>query len=160
MHIITDSLLVGNIEDAKKLPSSIGGLLFVAAEYELDPPRGMAYARIPLKEFTEADPHDMERAVAWVECHLSSKRVIVCCRAGMGRSVSVAIAYLCCVKGMKYVEAVALAKQRRLGATPLPNLEQTIKDVQQLRLPREDKEQDRPKDQTTARSRAKNPASR
>ena len=160
MHIITDSLLVGNVEDAKKLPSSIGGLLFVAAEYELDPPRGIAYARIPLKEFTEADPHDVERAVAWLEWHLSSGRLIVCCRAGMGRSVSVVIAYLCCVKGMSYVEAVALAKARRPGTTPLPNLEQTIKEVQQLRLPREHKEHDQPKDQTTARRRAKNPASR
>ena len=156
MHIITDSLLVGNVEDAKKLPSSIGGLLFVAAEYELNPPRGIAYARIPLKEFTEADPHDVERAVAWLEWHLSAGRVIVCCRAGMGRSVSVVIAYLCCVKGMSYVEAVAFVKARRPGATPLPRLEQTINEVQQLRLARDPKGQDQPKGHKAAR----NPASR
>jgi len=156
MHIITDSLLVGNIEDAKKLPSSIGGLLLVADEYEINPPHGIAYARVPLKEFTEADPHDMERAVAWLERHIASKRLIVCCRAGMGRSVSVVIAYLCCVKGMSYVEAVAFVKARRPGATPLPRLEQTINEVQQLRLARDPKGQDQPKGHKAAR----NPASR
>lgn len=160
MHVITESLLVGNIDDAKKLPSSIGALLLVTKEYEIAPPQGIPYARIPLKEFTEADPHDMERAVAWVEWHIASNRLIVCCRAGMGRSVSVVIAYLCCVKGMSYVEAVAFVKARRPGATPLPNLEQTINEVRQLRQPREHKEQDQPKDQITPRRRAKNPASR
>jgi protein-tyrosine phosphatase len=156
MHIITDSLLVGNIEDARKLPSSIGGLLLVADEYEIIPPHGIAYARVPLKEFTEADPHDMERAVAWLERHIASKRLIVCCRAGMGRSVSVVIAYLCCVKGMSYVEAVAFVKARRPGATPLPRLEQTINEVQQLRLARDPKGQDQPNGHKAAR----NPASR
>ncbi len=156
MHIITDSLLVGNIDEAKKLPSSIAGLLLVADEYEINPPRGIAYARVPLKEFTEAAPRDMERAVAWLERHMTSSRLIVCCRAGMGRSVSVVIAYLCCVKGLSYVEAVALVKARRPGATPLPNLEQTINEVQQLRLARDHKGQDQAKGHKAAR----NPATR
>jgi protein-tyrosine phosphatase len=156
MHVITDSLLVGNIDAAKKLPSAIGGLLLVAAEYEIHPPLDIAYARVPLKEFAEAAPHDMERAVAWLERHIDSRKLIVCCRAGMGRSVSVVIAYLCCVKGLSYIEAVALVKARRPGATPLPNLEQTIKEVQQVRLARDHKGQEQPKDHKAAR----NPATR
>lgn len=154
MHVITESLLVGNIDDAKKLPSSIGGLLLVADEYQINPPHGIAYARIPLKEFAEAAPRDMERSVAWLEWHIASNRLIVCCRAGMGRSVSVAIAYLCCVKGMSYIEAVALVSARRPGATPLPQLEQTIKEVQQLRLPRDHKGQNQPKGHKAARNQA------
>ena len=156
MHVITDSLLVGNIDAAKRLPPAIGGLLLVAAEYEIHPPSGIAYARVPLKEFAEAAPHDMERAVAWLERHIGSRRLIVCCRAGMGRSVSVVIAYLCCAKGLSYVEAMALVKARRPGATPLPNLEQTIKEVQQARLARDHKGQEQPKDHKAAR----NPATR
>ena len=156
MHVITDSLLVGNIDAAKRLPSAIGGLLLVAAEYEIHPPSEIAYARVPLKEFAEAAPRDMERAIAWLERHIASRRLIVCCRAGMGRSVSVVIAYLCCVKGLSYVEAVALVKARRPGATPLPNLEQTIKEVQLARLAHDHKGQEQPKDHKAAR----NPATR
>ena len=156
MHVITDSLLVGNIDAAKRLPPAIGGLLLVAAEYEIHPPSEIAYARVPLKEFAEAAPRDMERAVAWLERHIASRRLIVCCRAGMGRSVSVVIAYLCCVKGLSYVEAVALVKARRPGATPLPNLEQTIKEVQLARLAHDHKGQEQPKDHKAAR----NPATR
>ena len=156
MHVITDSLLVGNIDAAKRLPSAIGGLLLVAAEYEIHPPSEIAYARVPLKEFAEAAPRDMERAVAWLERHIGSRRLIVCCRAGMGRSVSVVIAYLCCVKGLSYVEAVALVKARRPGATPLPNLEQTIKEVQLARLAHDHKGQEQPKDHKATR----NPATR
>ena len=156
MHVITDSLLVGNIDAAKRLPPAIGGLLLVAAEYEIHPPSEIAYARVPLKEFAEAAPREMERAVAWLERHIASRRLIVCCRAGMGRSVSVVIAYLCCVKGLSYVEAVALVKARRPGATPLPNLEQTIKEVQLARLAHDHKGQEQPKDHKAAR----NPATR
>ncbi len=136
MHFITDSILVGNLEDAKKPPNSIHGLLFLAGEHEIPSPPGMAYARIPLKEFGEADPLDVLEAVDWLEQHGASRRLLVCCRAGMGRSVSMVIAYLCCVKGMSYEDAVNLAKARRPGTTPLPALEQTIETVMQMRLAR------------------------
>ena len=137
MHFITDSILVGSLEDAKKPPNAIHGMLFVAGEHEIQPPTGMAYARIPLKEFGEADPLAVMEAVDWLERHAASQRLMVCCRAGMGRSVSMVIAYLCCVKGMSYEEAVNLAKMRRPGTTPLPALEQTIETVMQMRLARE-----------------------
>jgi protein-tyrosine phosphatase len=57
----------------------------------------------------------------------------VCCRAGMGRSVSVVMAYLCCVQGMTYDEVFKLAMTRRPGATPLPKLEDAIAQVRRLR---------------------------
>ena len=111
-------------------------------------------ATVKKKGVTRAEA--IERAVAWLERHIASRRLIVCCRAGMGRSVSVVIAYLCCVKGLSYVEAVALVKARRPGATPLPNLERTIKEVQQARLARDHKGQEQPKDHKATR----NPATR
>ena len=51
----------------------------------------------------------------------------------MGRSVSVAIAYLCLVEQMPYHKAVDLVAARRPGAAPLPELEATIRFVQDLR---------------------------
>jgi len=133
MHHVTESLLVGNVEDAKSPPSFIEGVLFLAAEHEVSPPDGVLFTRIPLVEFGQAEPQQVYEAVAWLERHAPKKKVMVCCRAGMGRSVSMVIAYLCCVQGMDYGEAVQLLRSRRPGATPLPNLDATIQHVIRMR---------------------------
>jgi protein-tyrosine phosphatase len=133
MHLITESLLVGNINDAREPPAKIGALLLVAAEYTLEPPSWLLYGRIPFAEFAEAEPISLDRAVSWVEQHLSDHRVMVCCRAGMGRSVSVVMAYLCCVEGMTYTEVLKVVMMRRPGAMPLPMLEEAITQVRLLR---------------------------
>jgi len=133
MHHVTESLLVGNVEDAKNPPSFIEGVLFVAAEHEFPPPDGILFNKIPLVEFGQASPQQVYEAVAWLEQHAPKKKIMVCCRAGMGRSVSMVIAYLCCVQGMVYIEAVQMLKSRRPGAMPLPNLDATIQSVLQMR---------------------------
>ncbi len=133
MHHVTESLLVGNLEDAKKPPAFVEGVLFLAAEHDVDPPDGILFTKIPMVEFGQASPQQVSEAVAWLEQHAPKKKVMVCCRAGMGRSVSMVIAYLCCVKGMSYDEAFQLLRSRRPGATPLPNLDVTIQSVLQLR---------------------------
>jgi protein-tyrosine phosphatase len=133
MHLITETLLVGNINDAREPSAKIGALLLVAAEYTLEPPSWLLYGRIPFAEFAEAEPVLLDRAVSWVEQHHSGNRVMVCCRVGMGRSVSVVMAYLCCVQGMMYAEVLKLVMTRRPGAMPLPNLEEAINQVRLLR---------------------------
>jgi protein-tyrosine phosphatase len=134
--MITENLLVGNINDAKEPPVKIGALLLVAAEYALESPGRLISDRIPFSEYAEAEPLLLDQAVSWVEEHLSGNRVMVCCRAGMGRSVSVVMAYLCCVQGMEYAEVLKLVMRRRPGAMPLPNLEKAITQVNRLRAAR------------------------
>ena len=136
MHSITETLLVGNINDATEPPPQISAVLLVAAEFTVQPPGWMRYGHIPFSEYAEAEPHKLDQAVSWVEQHLPSNRVMVCCRAGMGRSVSVAMAYLCCVQGMTYQEVLNLVMKRRPGAMPLPNLEEAIRQVRLLRAAR------------------------
>lgn len=144
MHLITDSLLVGNLNDAEAPPVAIGGLLFVAEEHRVNPSAWLDFARIPFKEFSEPNPILLAKAVKWIEDHLpTSKKILVCCRAGMGRSVSVVIAYLCCVQGMAYDDALALAKSRRPGAMPLPNLKEAIEEVCQLRALQSSRKEER-----------------
>jgi protein-tyrosine phosphatase len=133
MHMITERLLVGNINDAKEPPVGIGALLLVAAEYGLESPDWLLSGRIPFSEYAEAEPLLLDQAVSWVEEHIADNRVMVCCRAGMGRSVSVVMAYLCCVQGMTYDEVLKLVMRRRPGAMPLPNLEKAITQVRLLR---------------------------
>lgn len=136
MHMITETLLVGNINDARDPPVKVGALLLVAAEFTLEAPGWLISSRIPFSEYAEAEPLLLDRAVSWVEQHLSGNRVLVCCRAGMGRSVSVVMAYLCCVQGMTYNEVLKLVMRRRPGAMPLPNLEDAITQVRLLRAVR------------------------
>ena len=136
MHCITETLLVGNINDATEPPPQISAVLLVAAEFTVQPPGWMLYGHIPFSEYAEAEPHKLDQAVSWVEQHLPSNRVMVCCRAGMGRSVSVVMAYLCCVQGMTYHEVLKLVMTRRPGAMPLPNLEDAIRQVRLLRAAR------------------------
>ena len=133
MHPINEFLAVGNAEDAAKPARLITVVLNVAAENQIAPPDGRVYAWIPFKEYAEADPVQLDEAVEWLEQHQHGNRLMVCCRAGMGRSVSVAIAYLCLAREMPYEEAVKLVAARRPGATPLPNLEATIQFVRMLR---------------------------
>lgn len=134
MHAITQTLFVGNLKEAQSPPPFIGGVLFLAEEYDIAPPKLRVYAKIPFKEFAEADPLNMKKSIEWIEKHNKIK-LLVCCRAGMGRSVSAVIAYLCCVEGRDFQDALLLAKARRPGAAPLPDLEKTIQQVQVLRQP-------------------------
>lgn len=135
MHQITDRLFVGNIYDSAQPPAQIGALLLVAEEYQLEAPSWLMSSRIPFKDFGEADPNVLADAVSWVERHIADNRVMVCCRAGMGRSVSVAMAYLCCVEGMAYADVLKLVLAKRPGALPLPKLEEGIEQVRLLRQP-------------------------
>ena len=135
MHQITDRLFVGNIYDSAQPPAQISALLLVAEEYQLEAPKWLISSRIPFKDFGEADPNVLADAVGWVERHIADNRVMVCCRAGMGRSVSVAMAYLCCVEGMAYADVLKLVLAKRPGALPLPKLAEGIEKVRLLRQP-------------------------
>ena len=101
----------------------------VAEEQNVTVPARIIYAKIPLKEFGEPAVSALYDAVQWIEKHLPDNRLMVCCRAGMGRSVSVVIAYLCCVEGVTYADALKLALTRRPGGMPLPRLDKVIEDV-------------------------------
>jgi len=133
MHMITDNLLVGSIDDAQEPPAVVGTLLFVAEEFTITPAEWVDYHRIPFREFAKADPVKLMEAVRWLESRAPKGRTLVCCRAGMGRSVSVVMAYLCCVEGRTYDEVLKLVMARRPGAMPLPNLQVAIEQVRQLR---------------------------
>jgi protein-tyrosine phosphatase len=132
MHQITDRLFVGNIYDARQPTTQVSAVLLVAEEYDIEAPGGVVYGRIPFKEFGEVHSQTLARAVNWVERQVADNRVMVCCRAGMGRSVSVVMAYLCCVERMAYADVLKLVMTRRPGAMPLPKLEETIQEVCRL----------------------------
>jgi protein-tyrosine phosphatase len=136
MHVITDELAVGNAQDAANPHWLMSVILNVAAENRICPPEGRTYTWIPFTEFAAADPLQLDEAVSWLEQHEKGNRLLICCRAGIGRSVSVAIAYLCLVKGMPYGKALSMVVAGRPGALPLPELEETIRFLKDLRRKR------------------------
>jgi protein-tyrosine phosphatase len=127
--MINKRLLVGNADDARNPPPQVNAVLMVAEEQNVTVPSRVIYAKIPLKEFGEPAASALYEAVEWIAAHVADNRLMVCCRVGMGRSVSVVIAYLCCVEGMAYADAVKLVLTRRPGGMPLPRLRETIQDV-------------------------------
>ena len=71
MDHILGSLYIGNIDDAHTPASNISALLWTALESKLDPlPQGVVLGRIPLREYTEAVPMDIESGIAWLERYL------------------------------------------------------------------------------------------
>src|SRR5687767_3848489 len=88
MYQIAERLYVGNILEAERPPAHIDAVLLVAEEFTPNAPAGVIYERIPLKEFGEAKPASLNQAIDWIARHHPDKHVMVCCRAGMGRSVS------------------------------------------------------------------------
>ena len=132
MHFIVESLVIGNQYEAQAPPPFISAVLWAALEPILPAPSVEAFARIPLREFTEPDPLDLCAGVDWLARHLPAHHVLVACREGKGRSVSLVIAYLCCVQQMSYEEAVGFVRRRRPGATPLPRLKACIGKVKLL----------------------------
>jgi protein-tyrosine phosphatase len=136
MHLITNHLAVGDSADAANPHWLMSAILNVALETTVLPPKGRAYHWIPFTEFAAADPLQLDEAVSWLEQRKKGGRLLICCRAGIGRSASVAIAYLCLVEVLAYPKAAALVVAQRPGAMPLPELETTIRFVRDLRQKR------------------------
>lgn len=135
--MINKRVLVGNADDARNPPPQVTAVLMVAEEQNVTVPSRVVYAKIPFKEFAAPTVSALHEAVEWVAAHVAEHRLMVCCRVGMGRSVSVVIAYLCCIEGMSYADAVKLVLTRRPGGMPLPCLQETIEDVRRRRQTQE-----------------------
>lgn len=136
MHQITENIAVGDALDLAYPPPMMKAILNVGSE-KIGPPAGKAFHWIPFREYVEADPIQLDEAVSWLEQHAADQQLLICCREGKGRSVSVVVAYLCLIKGMMYQEAIEHVSRCRPGACPLPDLEGTILVARRLRLNRE-----------------------
>ncbi len=132
---VDHQLYVGDQMDAESPPAFISAVLWTAPDIPLSPPPGLAFGRLPLKEYTEPDLIDLQMGVEWLDQRLPEHQILVACRLGFGRSPSVTIAYLCCVLGLSYKEAEDLLIQKRPGTTPLPRLDSLITRLQETATP-------------------------
>jgi len=124
MDYIIERLAVGDINDARNVSREITALLNCSDEHDTFR-EGIAYLKIPLVDFQPIDPAYIPRAVAWIKEVIVDHKVLVHCNAGIGRSPSIVVCYLCEV-GFGFEEAVRLVKARRLDAVPHRNLKSAI----------------------------------
>ncbi|UCG80315.1 MAG: dual specificity protein phosphatase family protein [Desulfobacterales bacterium] len=128
-RFILDNLSIGNYEAALNPLPTISALLNVAAERDLQETTRL-YHKVPIIDMQPIPATQMQEAVAWLKRYISEHQVMVFCNAGIGRSSSVVIGYLCCSLGYGFGEAVEFVARRKPDISILPNLIETIKAVQ------------------------------
>jgi protein-tyrosine phosphatase len=128
MDYILEHLAVGNFDEARVAAPEIGALLCVAQERDLDPgPR--LYHKVPIVDMQPIPVPQMKEAVEWIRDTIEAHRIMVYCNAGIGRSPSVVVGYLCCVLDFSFGEAVEYTAIRRPIMSILPYLISTIEDT-------------------------------
>ncbi len=128
---VDHQLYIGDQNDAECPPPVITAILWTALDIQMPSPPNLVFSRLPLKEYTEPDPIDLEMGVNWLIKHLPKHHILVACRVGLGRSPSVIITYLCRVHGLTFEEAQDLVTQKRPGTTPLPRLANVIEQLKE-----------------------------
>lgn len=129
MSFILDNLAIGNYEAALDPLPSISALLNVAIERDL-PNTTLLYHKIPIIDMQPIPATQMREAVAWLKRYITGHKIMVWCNAGIGRSSSVVIGYLCCCLGYGFGEAVEFVARRKPDISILPNLVETIEAAQ------------------------------
>lgn len=121
MDFILDNLAVGSAQDGASPPVDVGALLCVAAEIDV-PAGGRLSHKVPIIDMQPIPVGQLQEAVEWIRDHVADQRVLVFCNAGVGRSSSVAVAYLCSVAGYGFGEAVEWVARRHPHMSILPDL--------------------------------------
>ena len=125
MDYVLPDLAIGTDEEALNPPEGIDALLCVAAEREL-PGRFSLEHKVPMSDMQPIQVELLREAVRWIDEHIEGHRIMVYCHAGVGRSPSVVVAYLCCVRGMGFGEAVEKTARARPQMSILPRLMEAI----------------------------------
>ncbi len=126
MNFILDQLAIGTHEEALTRPPDIDAMLCVAAERDIDP-GPCRYHKVPMIDMQPIPVEQMVDAVQWIAGTIQNHRILVFCNAGIGRSPSVVIGYLCCALNYSFGEAVEHVAEQKAYISILPNLIQTIR---------------------------------
>ncbi len=121
-------LTVGPYEGALSPPEEIDALLNVAEEHPLPKTDRVAH-KVPMTDMQPIPVDQLEEAVRWIDRHIDNHHIYLFCNAGVGRSPSVAVAYLCCVRDHSFGEAIEHVARRKPDISTLPNLIERIEPV-------------------------------
>ena len=64
---------------------------------EIGLPLGVSVAhKVPVRDMQPIPAAQLAEAIEWIERHVADRRILVLCNAGVGRSTSAVVGYLCC----------------------------------------------------------------
>lgn len=118
---ILDHLTVGPYENALSPPEDIDALLNVAEEHDLPDTDHLAY-KVGMRDMHPIPTDQLEEAVRWLDHHIADHNIYLFCNAGVGRSASVAVSYLCCYRDHSFGDAVEFVARRKPDISTLPKL--------------------------------------
>jgi protein-tyrosine phosphatase len=125
---VYENLTVGPQEEAEPPPEATGALLNVAEEHPL-PETDLLAHKVPITDMEPIPAGQLEEAVRWIDAHIGTCHIYLFCNAGVGRSPSVAVAYLCCYEGFSFGDAVKHVVRRKPDISTLPRLIERIETV-------------------------------
>jgi len=129
MDLILDHLAIGSATDAWQRPAEVDAMLCVAEEIDL-PPGVTVALKVPVRDMQPIPAAQLAEAIDWLDRHVADRRILVFCNAGVGRSTSTVVGYLCCRLGYGFGDAVEFVARRRPYMSILPDLLLTIEEVQ------------------------------
>ncbi|NIR61620.1 MAG: dual specificity protein phosphatase family protein [Gammaproteobacteria bacterium] len=125
MDYVLDHLAIGDAGEGANPPEEVTALLCVAAE--LPPPAARAAAhQVPVIDMQPVPAAQLAEAIAWIAERIARERILVYCNAGVGRSPSICVGYLCCGLGYGFGRAVETVARRRPYMSVLPDLIKSI----------------------------------
>ena len=127
MRSILENLAIGSYKDALNPPAPITALLNVASERDVETER--LYHKVPLIDLQPIPQDQLKEAVKWIRDHISRHTIMVFCNAGIGRSPSVVVGYICCFLGYNFDDAVEFVATRKPDISMLPGLMETIEEI-------------------------------
>lgn len=133
MVFVLENLATGGAQDAQGARGDITAFLNVAEEVEFSVPAGALYHKVPIKDFVPIPSGQMKESIAWIERHIGTRKVLVSCSAGIGRSSSVVIGYLCVALGFGFGQAVEFLARKKPDISILPRLIETMESIVRVR---------------------------
>ena len=125
MKYILNSLAIGSYQDAQDPHEEIDALLCVAYEKDMLETTCL-YHKVPIIDMQPIPAEQLEESIEWIKENIENFKIMVFCNAGIGRSPSVVISYLCCVHNYTFGNAVEFVASRKPDISILPNLIQGI----------------------------------
>ncbi len=118
---VYENLTVGSYEETQPAADGTDALLNVAEEHPLTETDLPAH-KVPMVDMQPIPAEQLEEAVRWIDEHIDGHHIYLFCNAGVGRSPSVAVTYLCCYRGFSFGEAVEHVARRKPDVSTLPML--------------------------------------
>ena len=128
MKYILENLAIGNFQDAVMPPEGIDALLCVAEEKDITG-TPLLYHKVPITDMKPVPAEKLKESVDWIKEHIKEHKIMVFCNAGVGRSPTVVISYLCCELDYSFGNAVEFVATKKPDISILPNLILAINEI-------------------------------